>query len=116
MVPGMKSSFRKFREHIVPRLHGCVACSAALGIVTLRWLVGGIGRPKTVGSGLVLEGPISPAAAVRKPLAVLDHEVHIVKSVGHERLTGIGFLFLSHPMNLCHLGAIGEGLAVLGDA
>src|SRR5271163_3451265 len=100
MMPGMKSSFREFREHIVPSLHDGVACRSAFGIVTLWRLVGGIGRPETVGSGLVLEGPISPAAAVRKPLTVLDHEVHIVESPGHERLTGIGFHFLSHPMNL----------------
>jgi hypothetical protein len=59
-----KLSLWKFREHIVPRFDDGVACSAALGIVILRWLIGSIGRPKAIGSSLILEGAISPSAAV----------------------------------------------------
>jgi hypothetical protein len=48
-------------------------------LLVLRWPVRSIGRPKTVGSSLILEGAISPSAAVREPLAVLHHEVDIVQ-------------------------------------
>ena len=89
-----------------------MACGSAFGIVSLRRLVGAIGGTKTVGRGLILEGAISPATAVRKPLAVLHHEIHIVKGTRDERLAGVGFLFFRLPMNFCHLGTIGEGLAV----
>jgi hypothetical protein len=54
--------FFSIDEDTETHLPGRVACRAALGIVTLWWLVGGIGRPETVGSSLVLEGPIPPAA------------------------------------------------------
>jgi hypothetical protein len=58
-----KLSLWKFREHIVPRFDDGVACGAAFGIVILRWLVGSIGQPKTVGSSLILESAISPSTS-----------------------------------------------------
>src|ERR1700723_2757521 len=110
------SSLWIFRKYIVPTLHNGVACRSALGIISLGWLIRGIGGPKTVGGSFIFEGSIPPAAAIRKSLAVLHHQVHIVECAGYERLSGIGFLLLRYPMNLRHLGAIGEGLAVLWNA
>src|ERR1700736_2321084 len=110
------SSLWEFRKYIVPALHNGVACRPALGIVSLGWLIRGIGGPKTVGGSFIFEGSISPAAAIRKSLAVLHHQVHIVECAGYERLSGIGLLLLCYPVNLRHLGTIGEGLAVLGNA
>jgi hypothetical protein len=87
-----KLSLWKCRDHIVPRFDDGVACGTALGIVILRWLVGSIGRSKTVGITLILESAISPSTAVRKLLVVLQHEIDIVKRAGDQRRGRVGFL------------------------
>jgi hypothetical protein len=68
-------------ENVVFRLHSGVAREPALGIVSLRGLVfQGGGRERICGR-VVLEGTVTPSAAVREPLTVLYHEIDVVFSV-----------------------------------
>src|ERR1043165_5533859 len=86
-----------------------------LGVVRLRRLVSsGAGR-KRVGRSEILEHGISPSAAVREPLAILYHEIHVMQGVRHCRHGELCTLFRI-PMDLRHLGAVGEGLAVAWNA
>src|SRR5213596_1919608 len=57
----------------------------------------------------------SPPAAVREPLAVLYHEVDVMLRTRHGR--GREYRHLCRdPMDFRHLGAVGERLAVPGNA
>src|SRR5258708_12664200 len=58
---------------------------------------------------------ISPSAAVREPLAILHHEINVMESAGHQRLTGGRLVLFRVPMDLRHFGAVGERLAVTGN-
>src|SRR5215469_3257004 len=104
------------REDVVPRLHDGVAGEAAFRVVPLRRGVRRRSRAVCTRLGVVLEFSPSPAAAVREPVAVLDHEVDVMEGAGYEGLTGLPRLLLRVPMELGHPGAVGERLAVVGNA
>jgi Homeodomain-like domain len=57
----------------------------------------------------------SPFAAVRKPLAVLHHEVDVMLGARHRRC-GERLHHFRVPMDLRQLGAVGERLTVAGNA
>src|SRR5579863_9921826 len=103
------------REDVISRLHARVAREPALGVVPLRRLAShGAGRER-IGSSVIVEHGVSPPAAVREPLAVLHHEVHIMLSTWHPRREERLHLF-QVPMYLRQLGASGKRLAVAGNA
>src|SRR4249920_2563703 len=63
----------------------------------------------------MVELGVSPAAGVRESLAVLHHEINVMKGVRHgRRIGGLRTLF-RFPVDLRHLGAVGEMLAVAGN-
>src|SRR5262252_6261090 len=64
-------------ENVVSRLRPRVACEPALGVVPLRRSPSCGAGLERIGGGVVIEHGISPPAAVREPLAVLYHEVHV---------------------------------------
>src|SRR5579864_6148180 len=75
------------RKNVVAVLYHGVAREPALGVVSLRWAVGlsaGLERSR---GGVILEFGISPSAAVREPLAVFHHEINVMLSPWHRRLT-----------------------------
>src|SRR5258707_11063538 len=81
-IPVLPSPFSVLRENVIFCLHDRVAREPALGVVRLRRLVGlGAGRERT-GRGVIIEHGPSPSAAVREPLAVLHHEVHVCSVPG----------------------------------
>src|SRR3989442_3558593 len=103
------------RENVISRFHDRVARQSALGVVRLRRLVSRAGGCERIGRSVVLEGAPSPSAAVREPLAVLHHEVDVMQACRHRR-SGERLELFRIPMNLRHLGAVGERLAVSGNA
>src|SRR6478736_9621210 len=103
-------------EDVVAFLHDRMARVAALGIVPLRRRVTQCARGERVGGRVIFERAVSPSAAVCEPLAVLHHEVGVVLGAWHRRLTGVRFFFRRGPMDLRHLGAVREWLAVAGNA
>src|SRR5262245_11554095 len=106
-----RSPFAVLRNNVVPVLHSRVAREPALGVVPLRWVVSyGAGRER-LGRGVIREHGPSPSAAVRKPPAILHHEIHIMQGPWHRRLTGSRLVRGRVPMDLRHLGTVGEGLA-----
>src|SRR5262245_22219385 len=109
------SAWRVLREHIVPRLHDRVARKPALGIVRLRRKARHIAGSERLGCSVIVEHRESPTAAVREPLGVLHHEVDIGERVRHGRIPRILALF-RYLMDLRHLRAVGDGLAVAGNA
>jgi hypothetical protein len=56
-----------------------------------------------------------PSAAVREFLAVFYHEVDVMQGAGHERLARLRLILLRGPVDLGHLGAVGEWLSVPGN-
>src|SRR5579871_2235213 len=68
-------------KDVVPLGHDRVASKPTLGIIRLRWLVGGRARPELTASVVVLDLRVSPAPAVGEALAVLHHEVEVVMCV-----------------------------------
>src|SRR6516165_1561891 len=58
----------------------------------------------------------SPSTAVCEPLAVLHHEIHVMLGTWHRWLSRVRLLFFRVPMDLRHLSAIWERLAVAGHA
>src|SRR5207247_320567 len=103
------------REDVVSRLHDRVAPQSTLGVVRLRWRVGRGSRREPPGRGIIFERGPSPPAAVREPLAVLHHEVDVMQRARHRRCGECLQLF-GVPMDLRHSGAVGERLAVAGNA
>src|SRR6476660_7489900 len=104
-----------FRENVISGLHRRVAHEAALGVVPLRRLSGrGAGRER-IGCGVIVEHGVTPPAAVRESLAVLHHEVDVMLGTRHRR-GGERLQLFRVPMDLRHLGAVGESLAVPGNA
>src|SRR5262245_59363820 len=71
---------------------------------------------EAVRRGVVVELCVSPIAAVREPLAVPHHEIEVMQAVRYERRSGSLGALLRVPMNLRHLGTVGEWLAVAGNA
>src|SRR5213594_3402490 len=115
MRAASRSATPVMREDVVSRLHDRVARESTLGVVPLRWRVGrGSGR-EPPGRGLILEHGPSPPAAVGEPLAVLHHEVDVMQRARHRR-GGERLHLFRVPMDLRHLGAVGERLAVPGNA
>src|SRR5947207_621118 len=91
-------------EDVILRLHYRMAPEPALGVVAQRL--------ERVGRGVIVELAVSPPAAVREPLAVFHHEIDVVQGVRHRRRSGGLGTFFSIPMDLRHLGAVGEVLTV----
>src|SRR5205823_11007030 len=85
------------------------------GVVLLWRLVGCGTGPEGTGGGLILERGPSPPAAAREPLAVLHHEVDVMQRARHRRCGKHLHLFRT-PVDLRHLGAVGERLAVAGNS
>src|SRR5262245_31702087 len=71
---------------------------------------------EAVRRGVLVELCVSPIAAVREPLAVPHHEIEVMQGVRYERRRGSLGALLRVPMDLGHLGAVGERLAVAGHA
>src|SRR5262249_36941299 len=91
-----------------------MAREPAFGVVTLRRLVSqGCGRERA-GRGVIVERTPSPSTAVREPLAVLHHEINVMLGTWHRWLSRVRLLFFRVPMDLRHLGAIWERLAIAG--
>src|SRR5262249_23230372 len=86
-----------------------------LGVVRLRWRVSQGAGPERIGRGLIIEHGPSPSAAISEPVTVLHHEVHVMLGARHGRIREVLVLFRV-PMDLRHLGAVGERLAVAGNA
>src|SRR5215475_5636696 len=110
------SSLSVFRENVVALLYYGVARKAALRVVFLRRGGRRIERLECVGCRIVVECSPSPSAAVREPLAVLDHEINVVLGAWHRRWTGIGLLLFRDPMDFRHPGAVRERLPIVGNA
>jgi hypothetical protein len=70
------------RKNIVLLLHYRMACEPALGVVPLRRLIRQCPGPERIGRGVILKLGISPAAAVREPLAILHHEINVMEGTG----------------------------------
>src|SRR5262249_52764224 len=75
----------------------------------------GCGR-ECVGRGVIVERAPSPSTAVYEPLAVLHHEINVMLGTWHHRLSRIRLLFFRVPMDLRHLSAIWERLAIARHA
>ena len=75
-----------------------------------------VAGPERLGRRVILELGISPSAAVREPLGVLRHEIYVMETARHYRVAGLVVSLLRVPMDLRHLGAVGERLAVAGNA
>ena len=103
------------RENVISCFHHRVAREAAPGVVALRRLAGQSARRELIGCSVILEHGVSPPAAVREPLAVLHHEVDVMLGTWHRRC-GERLQLFRVPMDLRHLGAVGERLAVAGNA
>src|SRR5229473_1539337 len=79
------SSMPVIRENVISCLHHRVAREPALGVVPLWRLASqGAGRER-IGCSVIVEHGPSPPAAVREPLAVLHHEVHVMLGTWHCR-------------------------------
>src|SRR5580658_1887304 len=101
-LAGYASPVPVIREDVISHLHACVAREPALGIVPLRRLVShGAGR-EGIGRSVIVERGVSPPAAVREPLAVLHHEVHVMLGTWHGRC-GEGLHLFRIPMDLRQL-------------
>jgi hypothetical protein len=93
-----------------------MACEPALGVVRLRRLVSFSGGREGVGRGVMVKRGPSPSAAVREPLAIPLHEVDVFQGTRHcRRRIGRLRTLCRLPMDLRHLGAVGERLAVVGN-
>src|SRR6185503_14272412 len=103
-------------EDVISILRTRVAREAACRIVSLRGAVRRRGGSERIGCGVILECPISPSAAIREPLAVLQHEVNVMQCAGNQRGTRSGGVRFRIPMDLSHLDTIWERLAVFGNA
>src|ERR1035438_9933258 len=104
------------RENVIFCLHCRVAREPALRIAPLRWLVFQGGGRERIGRRVILERAVTPSAAVREPLAVLQHEINVMLGTWHRRRTGFTGIHFRVPMDLHHLGAIRKGLAITGNA
>src|ERR1700722_6852832 len=92
--------------------HYGVAREPTLGVGPLRRLIRLCAGPERLGRGIVLKLGISPSAAVREPLAILHHEINIMKTGGNQGLAGFRNILCSVPVYLPLFGPAGEGLPV----
>ena len=77
------------REDVVFVLHQRVAAKPAFRVVLLRRFVCRRSRPKRRRRSVILKRGPSPPAAIRKPLAILHHEIDVMLSARHHWLTGV---------------------------
>src|SRR6476661_5994214 len=90
------------RKNVIAVLHQRVAREPALRVVSLRRIGRLSGGTKRVGCRVILECAPPPSAAVREPLAVLDHEICVMLGTWHGWLTGIRILSFRDPMDFRH--------------
>src|SRR5262245_47444623 len=76
----------------------------------------GVEGRERVGSGVVVELGVAPIAAIGEPLAIPHREIEVMQGVRYKRRRGSLGALLRVPMDLRHLGAVGEWLAVAGNA
>ena len=69
------------RENVISCLHERMARKPALGVVRLRWLVSQGAGHESIGCSVIVEHGPSPPAAIREPLAVLQHEVDVMLAI-----------------------------------
>src|ERR1700733_15880426 len=100
-------------ENVIACLHHRVARVTALGVARLRRTVSQITRSERIGRSVILELGISPSAAVGEPLAVLQHEIHVVLGPRHRWLAWVRLLLFWVPMDFRHHGTAREWLVVL---
>src|SRR5829696_4568039 len=101
-------------KDVVPVLYNRVAGESALGVVALRRVGCCGGGREFSGYGVILECAPSPSATIRETLAVLHHEIHVVLPARNSG-GGEGRHLGGEPVDLRHLGAIRERLAVAGS-
>src|SRR5258708_11004812 len=85
-----------------------MACDSALGAAP-------IGR-ESVGCRVVVKWGVSPSATVGKSLAIPFDEINSYQAVRHIHGKGRLRILLRFPPDLRNLGAVGELLAVSGNA
>jgi len=95
-------------------LHNRVAREPARGIVPLRGVVSHGAGPERLGRGVIREHGSFPPAAVRKPPAVLHHDIHVMQGPWHRRLPRGRLVRFRGPMDLRRLDAVWEGLPLPG--
>src|SRR5262245_7239567 len=108
------SPLRVLRENVVFSLCYRVAREPTLGVVSLRRPVSQGARRVHIGCGVIHKHGISPSAAVCESLAVLYHEVEVIHGTRHPYVIGGIRTLFWFPLDLRHLGAIGDELAVAG--
>src|SRR4029079_10083060 len=97
------SPLRVRGENVILCLHYRMSREPAVGAATI-----GLER---IGRGVIVKLGVSPVAALGKSLAIPDHEIDVMQGVRHRRRSGgLGTLF-RFPMDLRHLGAVGERFA-----
>src|SRR3977135_2586140 len=95
-------------KHVVFFRHDRMAREPAIGAASI-----GLER---IGRGVIVKLGVSPVAAFWKSLAIPDHEIDVMQGVWYRRRSGgLGTLFC-FPMDLRHLRAVRERLAVAGNA
>src|SRR4051812_44604114 len=95
-------------EDVVLALDGNVACVSAVGKTGVRG--------ELVGGGVIVEQRVSPAARLRKSLAVFLHEERLrehVRNVDHEGRLGALFRL---PLKFRNPGPLRERLSITGNA
>src|SRR5262249_5858700 len=102
------------RKDEVSRLRSRVAREPALGVVSLWRRAGGGAWREGIRRRVSLEPGVSPSAAIREPLAVLLHEVHVQQIARSCRVRKKRVL-LRLPVDLGHLGSVWNRLAVAGN-
>jgi len=85
-------------EDVVPVVRDRVAGAAVLSVAGLRRLVTQCGGRERIGCGVVFELGMPPPAAVGQPLGVFQHEINIVLSIRHRRLTVLRLILRRVPM------------------
>src|SRR5262245_31223655 len=106
-VPAVQSPVSVLRKNVISCFHCRVACKPALGIVPLRRLISQGTRGERTGGGVIIERGPSPSSAVCELVAVLYHEVHVMQGARHRGIRKV-LVLLRVPMDLRHLGAVGE--------
>jgi hypothetical protein len=69
-----------------------------------------------VGRGVIVKLGVSPSAGVQESLAIPLDEINVPQGVRHHRRSGGLRTLFRFPMDLRNLGAVGEMLAVAGNA
>src|SRR5271170_4276921 len=86
--PHAASPVPVIRENVVFCLHCRVAREPAFGVGPLRWLVLQRAGRERIGRCVIVERAVAPSAAVREPLAVLDHQINVMLGTWQRWRTG----------------------------